>query len=217
MPGVAVLHAGALALGPRAPRQSFSSQLQPVCKQGSPSQHALLARCTPKLGKEPCPPAHASHRAVWCMESWRGRSTCRTSLLLRSLEEFCHFTGEAFIWGWLFLFFFCEGGEINYQPCFLLLPCRSEVVRNFLEWLSKTMFLNVKLMCSGSNKIQGPSMNIKLHLLPQGLVGFSEANTMGRLGVYFNFFQSFFLTAKFYFSYACPRHKCRPNLCEMAD
>ena len=43
-------------------------------------------------------------------------------------------------------------------------------------------------MCSGNNAIQGPGMNIKLHLLPQGLVGFSEANTMGTLRVYFNFF-----------------------------
>lgn len=83
------------------------------------------------------------------------------------------------------------------------------------EWLSKTMFLNVKLMCSGNNEIQGPGMNIKLHLLPQGLVGFSEATAMGR--VYFNFFSIFHLKAKFYFSHACPCHKCRPNLFEMAD
>lgn len=85
------------------------------------------------------------------------------------------------------------------------------------EWLSKTIFLNVKLMCSGNNAIQGPGMNIKLYLLPQGLVGFSEANAVARLRVYFSFFPIFLLKAKFYFSHACPHHKCRPNLSEMAD
>lgn len=144
------------------------------CASRGAQASVLCVRGAPQNPGRSRLPQHALHTVPF--DEWRVGTAAALAVYL-----FCCIHGICFaiFQGKLsfevdFFYFSCEGGEINYQPCILLLLCRSEVARNFLmfKWLSKTIFLNVKLMCSGNNVIQGPGMNIKLHLLPQGLVGF---------------------------------------------
>lgn len=164
----------------------------------------------------PQKPGAGSMWAVWC--SWHSTSTCSVSLLLCLWDKFCHFLRESFYLRLNFFFFFSLMGEklITALASLTALKTRSSQELN-VQTALKTSISKCQVNVLWEQCDSRTWYEHQIASAATRTCGILWGKHDGEIESLFQLFSVFLLKVKFYFSHACPRHKCSLNLSEMAD